>query len=82
MRAKKKHNRVGGGNGTAHLHTPTHSVEKEGDALHNAHPLHTPNGSSREEPPVSFAAKPGEDITVEQLRDRQEQEAGDDWGEI
>jgi hypothetical protein len=57
-------------------------VEKEGDALHNAHPLHTPNGSSREEPPVSFAAKPGEDITVEQLRDRQEQEAGDDWGEI
>jgi hypothetical protein len=34
-----------GGNGTAHLHTPTHGVEKEGDALHNAHPLHIPNGS-------------------------------------
>ena len=34
-----------GGNGTAHLHTPTHSVKKEGDALHNAHPLHTPNGT-------------------------------------
>jgi hypothetical protein len=53
-----------------------------GDALHNAHPLRTPNGSSREETPVSFAAKPGEDITVEQLRDRQEREADDDWGEI
>jgi biotin operon repressor len=43
-----------GGNGTAHLHTPTHSVEKEGGALHNAHPLHTPKGSSPpplEDPP-------------------------------
>jgi hypothetical protein len=32
--------------------------------------------------PVSFAAKLGEDVTIEQLRDRQEQEADDDWGEI
>jgi hypothetical protein len=34
------------------------------------------------QPPVSFAAKPGEDITVPELRDRQEQEEEDDWGEI
>ena len=31
-----------GGNKSAHLHTPTHSVENDGDALHTAHPLHTP----------------------------------------
>ena len=32
-----------GGNKSAHLHTPTQSVENGGDALHTSHPLHTPH---------------------------------------
>jgi hypothetical protein len=53
-----------------------------GDVLHNAPPLHTPNGSSRKETPASFLAVPGEKITVAELQARRDQEQNADVGEV
>jgi hypothetical protein len=38
-----------GGNKSAHLHTPTKGVENGPDALHTAHPLHTPEEPNEEQ---------------------------------